>query len=279
MNGSLSSIAPHFFRFSMQPHRAFRLWSFYLLIKGKNRNFLVFMCQFVVYWQHDAACRVIARLKKERDEARSLVAQAERHVPMPASVPISVNASAVSNGRAGSYIYIVLFIQCSWKVGLSLAYQSLDFLNSTPAAVDGAVPGGNNVRPGISASVFEELTECNAALSQQRKKRQVSSMSDDIIFYRWFFFYHTEILCFTSLLGLKSEVNWLVQLLYRSLDNFSTLFLLFPWDPYWSCRYPLRWLLLMIQRGTPRYLVIRFTKPANQALCLLIYIPKRYRIL
>lgn len=53
---------------------------------------------------------MIARLKKERDEARSLVAQAERHVPMPASAPISVNASAVSNGRAGSYIYIVLFI-------------------------------------------------------------------------------------------------------------------------------------------------------------------------
>lgn len=94
-------------------------------------------------YQHDAACRVIARLKKERDEARSLVAQAERHVPMPASAPISVNASAVSNGRA--------------------------------AAVDGAVPGGNNVRPGISASVFEELTECNAALSQQRKKRQIPS--------------------------------------------------------------------------------------------------------
>lgn len=55
---------------------------------------------FVVCWQHDAACRVIARLKKERDEARSLLAQVERHVPMPASAPIVVNA--VGNGRTGS---------------------------------------------------------------------------------------------------------------------------------------------------------------------------------
>lgn len=45
-------------------------------------------------------------------------------------------------------------------------------------------PGGNNIRPGISAGVFEELTECNAALSQQRKKRQVSYVTDNISFYR-----------------------------------------------------------------------------------------------
>lgn len=33
--------------------------------------------------------------------------------------------------------------------------------------------GGKKLRPGISSSIITELTECNAALSQQRKKRQV----------------------------------------------------------------------------------------------------------
>lgn len=34
-------------------------------------------------------------------------------------------------------------------------------------------PDGKKIRPGISATVISELTDCNAALSQQRKKRQV----------------------------------------------------------------------------------------------------------
>lgn len=55
---------------------------------------------------------MIARLKKERDEARSLLAQAERHIPMATSAPITVNASAVSNGRAGSFfIYAVDYLE------------------------------------------------------------------------------------------------------------------------------------------------------------------------
>lgn len=60
---------------------------------------LSLLCHFL---QHDAACRVIARLKKERDEARSLLAQAERQIPMTASSDIAVNAPALSNGRKGS---------------------------------------------------------------------------------------------------------------------------------------------------------------------------------
>ncbi|XP_048334064.1 pre-mRNA-processing factor 19 [Ziziphus jujuba] len=90
-------------------------------------------------YQHDAACRVIARLKKERDEARSLLAQAER--PLPASTGVAVNASALSNGRT--------------------------------APDDELGPAGTKVRPGISANIFNELTECNAALSQQRKRREI----------------------------------------------------------------------------------------------------------
>ncbi|KAM7273618.1 hypothetical protein ACFE04_028282 [Oxalis oulophora] len=42
---------------------------------------------------HDAACRVIARLKKERDESRTLLAQADRQIPISTS---SVNTSTLS---------------------------------------------------------------------------------------------------------------------------------------------------------------------------------------
>lgn len=51
--------------------------------------------------QHDAACRVIARLKKERDEARALLAQAERQIPMSAGQE-TMNAATLSNGKRGS---------------------------------------------------------------------------------------------------------------------------------------------------------------------------------
>ncbi|XP_007035246.2 PREDICTED: pre-mRNA-processing factor 19 homolog 1 isoform X1 [Theobroma cacao] len=92
-------------------------------------------------YQHDAACRVIARLKKERDEARSLLAQAERQAPLPASA-VTANVSALTNGKR--------------------AAEDVDM-----------GPGAKRMRPGISDSIIAELTECNAALSQQRKKRQI----------------------------------------------------------------------------------------------------------
>ncbi|XP_039157118.1 pre-mRNA-processing factor 19 homolog 1 isoform X1 [Eucalyptus grandis] len=95
-------------------------------------------------YQHDAACRVIARLKKERDEARSLLALAERQIPMTASSDIAVNAPALSNGRKAS-------------------------LDEEPGYA------GKKMRPGISASIIAEITDCNLALSQQRKKRQIPS--------------------------------------------------------------------------------------------------------
>ncbi|XP_057486586.1 pre-mRNA-processing factor 19 homolog 1-like [Actinidia eriantha] len=93
-------------------------------------------------YQHDAACRVIARLKKERDEARSLLAQTERQIPMSALAAPEVNASALSIGKRG-------------------------------AADEGMGPDAKKIRRGISASIISELTDCNAALSQQRKKRQI----------------------------------------------------------------------------------------------------------
>ncbi|KAK4732633.1 hypothetical protein R3W88_025621 [Solanum pinnatisectum] len=91
-------------------------------------------------YQHDAACRVIARLKKERDEARGLLAQAERQIPMAATT--AVGTTAVSNGKR-------------------------------VAEDEDMGPDGKKIRPGISHSVIETLTECNAGLSQQRKKRQI----------------------------------------------------------------------------------------------------------
>ncbi|XP_021899515.1 pre-mRNA-processing factor 19 homolog 1-like [Carica papaya] len=93
-------------------------------------------------YQHDAACRVIARLKKERDESRALLAQAERQISFPVSTAVTANASSLSNGKR--------------------------------AAEDEELgSGGKKLRPGISANIISELTDCNAALSQQRKRRQI----------------------------------------------------------------------------------------------------------
>lgn len=67
-----------------------------------QHNKVNFGCKLWYISQHDAACRVIARLKKERDEARSLLAQSERQIPMSMSTATAVNASALSNGKRGS---------------------------------------------------------------------------------------------------------------------------------------------------------------------------------
>jgi hypothetical protein len=57
-----------------------------------------FLLASFAHFQHDAACRVIARLKKERDESRTLLAQAERQIPISAAGPAPV---AVTNGKRG----------------------------------------------------------------------------------------------------------------------------------------------------------------------------------
>ncbi|RID40201.1 hypothetical protein BRARA_J00263 [Brassica rapa] len=48
-------------------------------------------------YQHDAACRVIARLKKERDEARQLLAEGERQ--LPAAPEVASENATLSNGK------------------------------------------------------------------------------------------------------------------------------------------------------------------------------------
>ncbi|KAL8161947.1 hypothetical protein V2J09_013436 [Rumex salicifolius] len=93
-------------------------------------------------YQHDAACRVIARLKKERDEARSLLAQAERQLPIDSAAMNSMNAPVHANGKR--------------------------------AAEDDALgPDGKKLKPGISSEIIAELSDCNVSLSQQRKKRTI----------------------------------------------------------------------------------------------------------
>ena len=42
-------------------------------------------------------------------------------------------------------------------------------------------PDAKKMRLGISTEVITELTDCNAALSQQRKKRQVIHLASDIL--------------------------------------------------------------------------------------------------
>ncbi|XP_076945172.1 pre-mRNA-processing factor 19 homolog 2-like [Bidens hawaiensis] len=70
-----------------------------------------------------------------------MLAHLERQAPMAALTAVTASASALSNGKR--------------------------------AAKDDLGPDGKKIRPGISANIITELTDCNAALSQQRKKRQI----------------------------------------------------------------------------------------------------------
>lgn len=47
---------------------------------------------------------------------------------------------------------------------------ALVFFLFTAAEDDEIGPDGKRIQPGITSSIISELTECNAALSQQRKR-------------------------------------------------------------------------------------------------------------
>lgn len=94
-------------------------------------------------YQHDAACRVIARLKKERDEAHDMLIHAERQLPvLPTPVPSTL---ALSNGK-----------------------------RAAPEDEREPTAFAKKVRQGITPEIIKELTDCNTNLSSQRKKRQIS---------------------------------------------------------------------------------------------------------
>ncbi|XP_024376807.1 pre-mRNA-processing factor 19 [Physcomitrium patens] len=94
-------------------------------------------------YQHDAACRVIARLKKERDEAREVLLKSERQAPAAGAVPVTAPITS-SNGKRA------------------------------PEADTESEGPGKKPRQGITSDIIKELTDCNARLSGQRKKRQIS---------------------------------------------------------------------------------------------------------
>eukprot|EP00897_Mesotaenium_endlicherianum_P009866 jgi/Mesen1/8908/ME000540S08419 len=93
----------------------------------------------VALYQADAAFRVIARMKRERDEARTFLAQADRHMAVPHSA-----AAPMANGKRA---------------------EEED---------EEAQRAAKRAKAGITQEIISELTECNASLSSMRKKRQIS---------------------------------------------------------------------------------------------------------
>eukprot|EP00899_Mesostigma_viride_P001266 jgi/Mesvir1/1113/Mv17620-RA.2 len=92
-------------------------------------------------YQHDAACRVIARLMKENQGLKSELAVAEaRPAPQVANGP----AAAAANGGK----------------------------RAAGAAEEG--PDSKRLKGGIPAEVTAKLNECSMGLSKGRKKRQIS---------------------------------------------------------------------------------------------------------
>ncbi|CAI9755852.1 unnamed protein product [Fraxinus pennsylvanica] len=108
----------------------------------------LFWCGFwlplmaILSLHHDAACRIIPKLKKERDEVVALLAQAERQIPMSVAAPNAVNNAALSNGKRA-------------------------------AEDDEMGPDEKNICPGISINIISELSDYNVALFHLRKKQQV----------------------------------------------------------------------------------------------------------
>ncbi|GJQ94943.1 pre-mRNA-processing factor 19-like protein [Tanacetum coccineum] len=67
----------------------------------KKRRIRLSIISFSLSLKHDSACHVIARLKKELDEARIMLAHLERQAPVPASAEVAPSSPALSNGKRG----------------------------------------------------------------------------------------------------------------------------------------------------------------------------------
>jgi pre-mRNA-processing factor 19 len=95
-------------------------------------------------YQHDAACRVIARLVKERDEARQALIDAK---PVPAQQPAQPAAFPPAQAVA------------------------------QPAAVPAAAAAPPGIGTGLSAEIVAKLEAKNKELSKGRKKRAVEGVA------------------------------------------------------------------------------------------------------
>lgn len=58
---------------------------------------------------------MIARLKKERDEARSILAQAERQFPISTPNSVTANAPVHSNGKRGIISYHLVEVEVNFN--------------------------------------------------------------------------------------------------------------------------------------------------------------------
>ena len=82
-------------------------WTCPLIITDES-DLCFFGVHFFFSLQHDAACRVISRLKKGRDEARQLLSEAERQ--LPAAPEVAPANATLSNGKRGMHVHSLIRI-------------------------------------------------------------------------------------------------------------------------------------------------------------------------
>lgn len=92
-------------------------------------------------YQHDAACRVIARLLKERDQYRARLEAIQLTAPQ-------VKSTAEANGKRAAE-------------------------TEAEVEVEEEAHAGKKLRPALGQDVVDAITACSNALSKGRKKRQI----------------------------------------------------------------------------------------------------------